>query len=235
MISLGFPDPGPFVVGDPYFPYAKSLLHFQGTDESTVFTDVLGHTWTAHGNAEIDTSDAKWGVSSGEFPGGSDWIDTPDSTDWTLGTNDFCVRGWVKFSSISGAQYICGQGTGTPSASSWLISKSNTHHISANCYSGSGSIGLTSSVAGVGTGPWYFISYCRKGSNFYVGLDGTVEAATPSSSSINDSAATLSIGRWGSWTLAYANVRVGDWEFLNGTAAGCDSGYTPPIAPFPDS
>jgi len=46
----------------------KVLLHFDGADASTVITDAnvggSAHTWTAAGNAQIDTGAARFGASS---------------------------------------------------------------------------------------------------------------------------------------------------------------------------
>src|SRR5262245_47256258 len=53
--------------------YTKVLLHFNGTDASTTITDDnsggSAHTWTAAGNAQIDTADYKFGAASGLFDG----------------------------------------------------------------------------------------------------------------------------------------------------------------------
>ena len=49
---------------DPNFSSVTSLLHFDGVDASTTFTDVKGKTWTASGSAQLDTAQAKWGPSS---------------------------------------------------------------------------------------------------------------------------------------------------------------------------
>ncbi len=56
-----------------------------GADGSTTFTDSAtggSHTWTAYGNAQIDTAQNKFGGASGLFDGSGDYIDTPDSPDW---------------------------------------------------------------------------------------------------------------------------------------------------------
>ena len=44
-----------------YDPYTKLLLHCDGTDGSTVFTDSTGkHTVTAQGTAQFDTAKKKF-------------------------------------------------------------------------------------------------------------------------------------------------------------------------------
>lgn len=54
--------------------YRHSLLHFEGTDESTTFTDEWGHTWTRSNNSKIDTDQYKFGTASMYLDGVDDDI-----------------------------------------------------------------------------------------------------------------------------------------------------------------
>lgn len=80
---------------DPYWNDVASLLHFEGDNGSTTFTDEKGWVWTASGAAQIDASKAKIGNASGKFginPGG-DQIAT--STHGMDITQDFTVECFV--------------------------------------------------------------------------------------------------------------------------------------------
>lgn len=84
------------------FPVAtntKSLLHFNGTDGSTTFTDASGKSWTPNGNAQIDTDQSKFGGASGLFDGVGDYITTPDHSDFSI-LGDFTVEAWIRRTSI---------------------------------------------------------------------------------------------------------------------------------------
>jgi hypothetical protein len=78
--------------------YTKLLLHCNGVDASTTFTDnsPSAHTMTANGNAQIDTAQYKLGTASGLFDGAGDYVSTPDSADWNFGTGDFTVDFWIR-------------------------------------------------------------------------------------------------------------------------------------------
>ena len=89
--------------------FTKSLLHFDGADASTTFTDESGKTFTARGNAQLDTAQQKFGTASGLFDGTGDYIDTPDHADWFLGTGDFTIDFWVRFSDVAVDQGFCAQ------------------------------------------------------------------------------------------------------------------------------
>jgi hypothetical protein len=76
---------------DPSFASVSALLHFDGSDGSTTFTDVTGTIWTANGNAQIDTAQSVFGGASGLFDGTGDFITTPDATKFSLSNADFCI------------------------------------------------------------------------------------------------------------------------------------------------
>lgn len=65
--------------------YTKSLLHMNGADASTTFADEnSSHTWTANGNAQIDTAQSVFGGASGLFDGTGDFLSTPNHADHRL-------------------------------------------------------------------------------------------------------------------------------------------------------
>ena len=82
------------------------LLHCDGADASTIFTDETGKAVTANGNAQIDTAQSKFGGASGLFDGTGDYLSLADSVDWDFGTGDFTVDFWIRFNSTAGSQYF---------------------------------------------------------------------------------------------------------------------------------
>jgi hypothetical protein len=78
----------------------KVLLHFDGADASTTFTDESGKIWTPVGTAQLDTAQKKFGASSGLFDGNSDYISTPNHADLDFGNGDFTVDMWVRYNNL---------------------------------------------------------------------------------------------------------------------------------------
>ncbi|OGO03907.1 MAG: hypothetical protein A2Y72_03675 [Chloroflexi bacterium RBG_13_53_26] len=76
--------------------YTKLMLHTNGADESTIFTDEIGHSFSVYGNAQIDTAQSKFGGASGLFDGTGDYIATANHADWDFGTGDWTVDFWVR-------------------------------------------------------------------------------------------------------------------------------------------
>lgn len=83
--------------------YTKLLLHCNGDDASTAFKDSSrsDHTITANGNAQLDTAQKKFGVSSGLFDGTGDYLSIADHADWNMGSGKFTIDFWVRFADVS--------------------------------------------------------------------------------------------------------------------------------------
>lgn len=87
---------------DPDFSEVKLLLHMNGADGSTTFTDSSGiaATISAAGSVQISTAQSKFGGASGLFNGTSDYIATPSSSNYGAGSSDFTIEGWKRSASL---------------------------------------------------------------------------------------------------------------------------------------
>jgi hypothetical protein len=83
---------------DPYFTNVGLLLHMDGSNGSTTFTDSSPNTLTVtpSGNAQISTAQSKFGSASGLFDGTGDFLSPEISDALTFGTGDFTVEAWVR-------------------------------------------------------------------------------------------------------------------------------------------
>jgi len=76
----------------PYDPYTKSVLHFNGVNQSQVFTDELGIVWTAIGDAQLDTAVKVFGSASMRRPAGTgNYISAPLTAAMNPGTGNFTL------------------------------------------------------------------------------------------------------------------------------------------------
>lgn len=90
-------------VKDPYFANVVLLMHFDGADGSTTYTDssASAHTFTRNGTGAgptISTTQSKWGGSSGKFTRSQGDALTVNGTtsDWSFGTADWTIEGWIR-------------------------------------------------------------------------------------------------------------------------------------------
>jgi hypothetical protein len=87
-----------WMIVEPAAVYPSALLHFNGTDASTTFTDESGKTWTAAGDAQIDTAQQKFGTASGLWDGTGDKVTSTNTSIINLAT-DFTVEFWTRTAS----------------------------------------------------------------------------------------------------------------------------------------
>ena len=185
----------------------KLLLHCNGDDASTTFTDETGKTVTAVGTAQIDTAQSKFGGASGLFDGNSDYLSLDDSADFTLGTTDFTIDLWVRFSTLQNAHFWQ-QGAGTTYVRFWY---DNAGHQLNFGELASGSWGVLYQGAWTPSADtWYHIAVIRSGTTTWkIFVDGTDISATLTTGSASRSIADIS-------GTAYIGALQGASEFLAG-------------------
>ncbi len=108
-------------------PNTKLLLHMDGSNGSTNFVDsAQSRSVTANGNAQISTSQYKFGGASGYFDGSGDYLTVPDSSDWTFGTGDFTIDLWVRFSALQDSSFVSQTYLASPGY--WTFWYSNSYY-----------------------------------------------------------------------------------------------------------
>jgi len=86
----------------------KLLLHFEGADESTDFTDSSdsGHADTAINDAQIDTAQKYFNDASGLFDGTGDCVLYPNHVDWDRGAGHYTIDCRVRLNANGKVQWI---------------------------------------------------------------------------------------------------------------------------------
>lgn len=222
------------------FGGATLLLHMDGANNSTTFTDVLGHAITPAGNAKISTAQSKFGGASAVFDGVGDYLETPYSTDFVFGTGDFTVEFWIyvnndpthnasttimDFSSYSGLGYLTNTAwfvNGTLSGANFTMFCNGV--ISSTQVGGSFSFAHST---------WKHIAFVRSGSSFKTYLDGTLAASGTNAGSLNaNTGMTLRIGSGRTARTDFSGY-IDDVRINKGIAV-YTSNFTPPAAAHDD-
>jgi hypothetical protein len=208
--------------GDPDFSSVVSLLHFDGTNGSTTFTDQIGAAWTVNTGPTISTAESKFGGASGSFGSGS--IQKNGGTSYAFGTGDFTLEMWLRRNTGSGVifddrvgSFGAGMALYIPNATDDLIFFANGgNQITATPYS---------------TGTFRHVAICRASGTTRLFIDG-VSAGTYSDT--NDYQANTWVLGAAFNNTAQQSCYIDDFRATNGVAR-YTSNFTPPTAPFPDS
>lgn len=173
-------------------------LHCAGSNGSTTFTDIKGHSISAVGNAQISTAQFKVGSSSGIFDGAGDYLNCGDSADFELGSGDFNLRALVRMSGYSPgfngayAAVIVGKDQGSGRAYHWKITGTATSWDGVTFSTAGSEISASVSLS---NDTWYDMEVDKHGTEFRFYIDGIQQGATLThSTSIADVATELTIG-----------------------------------------
>lgn len=219
---------------DPYFSSVSLLLHMDGSNGSTTFTDASNNalTVTANGNAQISTAQSKFGGASGYFDGTGDYLQLQYSSLFNLSASiNWTIELWFNSASFSAVSALISKDT-YGSSFDWAIIIDNSTTL--KCFTQSTSSTLAVTVPAMSTGTWYHVALVNIGNTSTFYLNG-VGYGSQNMYITNDSQSYLTIGCIGWNNPGYLfNGYIDDLRVTKGVARYTAS-FTPPTAPFPAS
>jgi hypothetical protein len=207
---------------------AALLMHCDGSDGSTTFTDSspYARTLTGSGGAQISTAQSVFGGASLDLTdaGNNAAVTTGAHAGLSVTTGDFCLEFRFRMTSVAAGIYFVGcDGTTTD----LYIHTSNVGQLGFYALGNS-----RLDKAAVITNTWYAFCMDRAGSNIKVFLDGT---------EIDNSTSGADMGATGNWffgsLVAIAGSGAGGRCFMDeirltvGTSLH-QANYTPSATPF---
>jgi hypothetical protein len=222
------------VVTDSYSANVSSLLHFDGADASTTFTDQTGKTWTRNGTTtSLSTATKKYGTAGlyiGSAVGGAtnNGITTPSHADFNFGTADFTIEWWEYATSLSTYQNLFDRGGLTAGG---LLIQSGNGDGKYGVYVSNATVLIESSAKTLNVMQHHALVKDSGMMRKY--RDGVQTGSRASAVNITSTDA-LCFGAYLNGTFAVASImddlRItkGVCRYPNGTT------FTPPTAAFPD-
>lgn len=219
---------------DPNFANVSLLLHMDGANASTTFTDSSSgaRTMTAHGGAAISTAQSEFGGASGTFPSNGSYVSTPNNAAFQFGTGDFTIEGWVRPTAFTNAEGIVIGLVQVGTNNLWFLCTNTAGKLKYQ----NNPINVVTTVAAMTLNTWNHVAVTRSGTTTRIFLNGNLEA------SVSDS---FNYGNSPSFSLTVGGDNVGatsaqffgfldDMRVTKGVARYTAS-FTPPVAAFPDS
>lgn len=213
---------------DQYWNNVVLAMPMEGENNSTIFTDISNssHTVTAFGNAHISTGQSKFGTSSVYFDGNGDYLQIPNSTDFSFGSGNFAIDMWVKLP--AGFSYFYGT-----LISQWIDSDTYFNIDISDSGFGLGVYYASNYFFGAGinythTSDWLHIAFVRDGQTFIFFINGTSAWTITKTASWPSINAPVWIGRGGDY---HFNGYIDDLRITKGVAR-YTTNFTPPTTSF---
>ena len=224
---------------DPDYASVSLLLHGDGANGSTTFTDSgpAPNTFTAYGNAQISTTHSVFGGASMYFDGVGDWIDAPDAEAFSFGSGDWTVEARIKSPGNGSFDQILGQRNVAGSANSdspiGLVRNATTGALIATVFSQDlgANVSITSAMTTVYNDTWRHIAVVRIGTSLKLFIDGVIEATGSISGPVSNSTTKFSVGRAGEYAGQYYKGYIDELRISKGVAR-YTSNFTPPAEAF---
>lgn len=194
---------GDYRTADYYWENTVLLMHMEGTNTGTTFTDQKGHTITNGGICSTSSDTARQGITSGRFlQSTASILKSPASNDWSFGSGDFTIEVSVNFTNLlstnQAARFVSCGSMADGANNLWTVGAFNngtSHYFAIQQYNGSTYVGnyITYPVAAY---TWYDLAIVKSGTNilFYVNDILMATQASALSSVVNGGAAGLIIG-----------------------------------------
>lgn len=209
-------------------PSTTLLLHFDGSNGATSTTDDSpeNHPITFNGDAEISTTQSKFGGSSLLLNGASHVSAAYDAS-LDLNSGDFTVEAWYRPASTGGFQSVVSVWDGGSGNASYILGVDGG---TPTVYWGTDVNTPTVSGGTVNAGQWHHLALTRSGATMRLFCDGILE----DSATVTDAASGsvgLTIGKYNiaNGGAGAADGYIDDVRIIKG-AAVYTANFTPPTA-----
>lgn len=221
---------GPPPASDPDYASVLALLHFDGANDGTTFTDnsSLAASYSRTGTCVTSTAQSKWGTASLLCATSSNIESATAATTYGPGSSNFTLEAWIYPTSIANVEKcIASQWEST---TRWFF---GLKEDKLNFYWNGGNF-QTASV-GISNNAWHHVAVTRSGTDLRYFADGAqLGSAVAISGSINTpTGSPFTVGGQGPNVAPFVGY-IDDFRYTLGVARYTGS-YTVPTAAFPDS
>ena len=208
--------------GEKYFYQNSLLLSADGSNGSTAIVDssANAHTITANGNAQISTTQSKFGGSSLYFDGTGDYLASPVSDTLSLGTSDFTIECWAWRLANAPANSVLLQMSNSADIYSALFGFAASGNFLVYLSSAGASWDIASGqvLGSIDNETWVHYALTRQGSTFRTFKNGVQQSTWTSSASIYQAGNQVRIGAGQSYAACNYGGYIDDLRITKGVA-----------------
>jgi hypothetical protein len=180
------------------------------------------------GNAQISTTQSKFGGSSMAFDGTGDYVASASSPLLALGTGNLTVEFWFRASSVGTNQRIVQNTVGGFDSTSYILRINGSSKLEVAFAYPDVSASSTTTIA---NDTWYHVAMVRNGTSVKVYLNGVEEMSGTSSGNMSNQYAYVG-GYYNVGPAEYFTGYVQDVRITKGIAR-YTAAFTPPTTAFP--
>lgn len=215
------------------------LLHFDGADGSTTFTDSsgTGKTTVLNGGMQVDTAQSKFGGSSARSSASGDYFRFAQEADFSY-PGQFTIDFWFRLASlVTGGAWrnlYDSRGSGTSGLIANRLVLYVNHSGSINRIGGALEATDNYGTTALAINTWYHFACTRDAANTTrLFLNGNLEASRVSdtSSYANSTSRPLMLNDAGTPTTNFFPGWVDEYHIQKGTARWT-ANFTPPTVPY---
>lgn len=230
---------------DPYFAEVSLLVHCDGADGDTTFTDSSANALTitnpSPASLKVTTTNTRFGTGAmlpPAFLSGGLSIPSPNGGPLDIVDGDFTVELWARISAFGPSfEYYPLIDFGYAADGFRLMLQPDTTEGRIVMQPGGGVSwsGLSSGADEFTSGNvWHFVTFTKQGLNLYLFLDGILLATGLVTSTPANNATTTYLGQSPGGGLGYAWSGAIDEVRVTKGVARYTAGFTPPTTPFTD-
>lgn len=225
---------------DPNFASVSLLLHMDGSNGGTTFTDKSNNALTVSvvGSAQTDTSIAKFGTASAKLGSGANYLTVPSSSLFDFGTGDFTIEFWFYTTVLNQQFQLFSRAANQSGSLTPIFIERKSNNTIGLSWTSTGSAWVLDQVSGATTlaaSTWHHVAVTRASGTFNIWINGTSDYSNSSSSAaIQDGGDVVAIGRWPKYTNSSGPYYIDDFRITKGVAR-YTANFTVPSSAFPDS
>jgi hypothetical protein len=222
---------------DPSWGSVSTYVNFDETTGTTLFTDEVGRSYSAQGNAVVSSTAARFGSGGASFDGSADAFTTGDAASLQLAGGNFTMEAWVRLSGAFGGtgRFILSKHGGSGySGWHWFVDHPG-NIIFTEWTSSTLVLSFATGALSWAQNTWYHVAISRSGNTWRMFRDGAEVASLTSTHTLSQD-----VGhplRVGSGDLPYYSAQtwpgsIDEVRVTKGVARYTGS-FTVPTAGFP--